>query len=231
MQIIPNYTNKNSKIELCVNVDGVPIFKSSKVQIWPILGLFDASNIFMIALFCGLMSKSSSPSEYLKDLIAEISLLKAKGITYESCTYEFSTKSFICDAPARAFLKETISHRGFYSCEQCEIKGSYIDNRVIFNDNKDFSLRNTTDFNNFKYKNTHQNFLSSLVNSQVSLNDFVLDYMHLVCLGVVKRLLKFLKSGPKSCKLSTTQVKAISDCLLALNGKLPSEFARQSRSP
>ena len=89
MQIIPNCTNKNSKIELCVNVDGAPIFISSKVHIWHILGLFDASNVFMIALFCG-KSKPSSASEYLKDFIAEISLLEAEGVTYESCTYEFS---------------------------------------------------------------------------------------------------------------------------------------------
>ena len=49
----------------------------------------------MVTLFCG-KSKPSSASEYLKDFIAEISLLEAEGITYESCTYEFFIKSFIC---------------------------------------------------------------------------------------------------------------------------------------
>ena len=160
MQIIPTCTNKHSKIELGVNVDGVPMFISSKVHIWHILGSFDASNVFMIALFSG-KSKHSSASEYLKEFIAEISFLEAKGITYESCTYEFPIKSFICDAPARVFLNETIGHTGFYYCERCEIKGSYIDNKVVFNDVKDFALGNTTDFNNFKYKNTHEHFLSS----------------------------------------------------------------------
>ena len=63
-------------------------------------------------------------------------------------------------------IKATIGHTGFYSCARCEIKGSYIDNRVVFNDVEDFALGNTTDFNNFKYKNTHQHFLSSLAHTQ-----------------------------------------------------------------
>ena len=180
MQIIPNCTNKHSKIELGVNDDGVLMFISSKVHIWHILGLFYASNVFMIALFSS-KSKRSSSSEYLKDFIAEISFLEAEGITYESCIYEYSIKSFICDAPARVFLKETIGHTGFYYCERCEVKGSFIDNRVVINGVKDFALGNTTDFKKFKYKNTHEHFLSSLIHTQVSgVNNFILDYMYLV---------------------------------------------------
>ena len=54
--------------------------------------------------------------------------------------------------------------------------------------------------------------------------------MHLVCLGVVKRMLFYLKSGPKECRLSAGQISEISDSLVYLNGKFPSEFARQPRS-
>ena len=53
--------------------------------------------------------------------------------------------------------------------------------------------------------------------------------MHLVCLGVTKRMLTYLKQGPRVCKLSNPQVNEISDNLQSLNGKLPSEFARQPR--
>lgn len=54
--------------------------------------------------------------------------------------------------------------------------------------------------------------------------------MHLVCLGVVKRILLLLKNGPAQCKLSMRQIKDISDQLLSYCGKLPSDFARQPRS-
>ena len=54
--------------------------------------------------------------------------------------------------------------------------------------------------------------------------------MHLVCLGVVKRMLTFLKQGPRECRLSYQQLTIISENLLNLNGKMPREFARQPRS-
>lgn len=54
--------------------------------------------------------------------------------------------------------------------------------------------------------------------------------MHLVCLGVVRRILIYLKKGPRICKLSAHLVNRISGNLISLNGQLPSEFARQPRS-
>ena len=43
------------------------------------------------------------------------------------------------------------------------------------------------------------------------------------------RILHFLKSGPKCCRLSSTQCSIISEQLQAYRGKIPSEFARQPR--
>ncbi|KAL2095482.1 hypothetical protein ACEWY4_010201 [Coilia grayii] len=54
--------------------------------------------------------------------------------------------------------------------------------------------------------------------------------MHMVCLGVVRRLLVYLTRGPKICRLSVRQRDAISQKLVALRGKMPSEFARQPRA-
>jgi len=54
--------------------------------------------------------------------------------------------------------------------------------------------------------------------------------MHPVCLGVVRRLLVFLKQDPKECKISQRQIRETSTKLESLNGKLPREFARQPRS-
>ena len=52
----------------------------------------------------------------------------------------------------------------------------------------------------------------------------------MVCLGVTRRILHFLKNGPRECKLSSVQLAQISANLLSLKGKMPSEFARQPRS-
>ena len=58
---------------------------------------------------------------------------------------------------------------------------------------------------------------------------FVLDYMHLVCLRVVRRLLLFWKEGSNICRLSHVQIKYISERLNDLAGKIPSDFVRQPK--
>ena len=61
------------------------------------------------------------------------------------------------------------------------------------------------------------------------ISTFVIDYMHLVCLRVVRNILNYLKKGPVG-KISALQLREISDRLIMLNGKMPSECARQARS-
>ncbi|KAG1698564.1 hypothetical protein GQR58_005730 [Nymphon striatum] len=117
-----------------------------------------------------------------------------------------------------------------YSCERCVIKGTW-NGRVVFNiDDNIPASRSERSFNNFEYKD-HQHEKSPLIDAELScIKSFPLDYMHLVCLGVVKRILSFLKQGPRECKLSHQQYSILSDKLSLLKGKMPKEFARQPRS-
>jgi len=56
-----------------------------------------------------------------------------------------------------------------------------------------------------------------------------LDYMHLICLGVVKKLLLIWKTGPLKNRLSAFQIQKISDRLINLKGTTPKEFMRKPR--
>ena len=81
------------------------------------------------------------------------------------------------------------------------------------------------------YLGDHQKTRSPLLDAGIlCVKQFPLDYMNLVCLGVVKRILKYFKSGPRCCKLSMQQINQISKRLNSLNGCMPSEFVRQPRS-
>ena len=167
--------------------------------------------------------------EYLKDFLEELDLLQLEGITHDSKTYRVKLMCFSCDAPARSFLKVIVGHTGYFSCERCEIKGTW-EGRVVFNCADVSTLRTEEAFVNCSYKK-HQKGRSPLINHGVPcINGFTLDYMHLVCLGVMRRILHFLKNGPRQCKLSSGQFSRKSENLLALRGKMPSEFARQPRS-
>ena len=102
--------------------------------------------------------------------------------------------------------------------------------RVTFNGNSEQNLRKDEKFNNFVYP-LHQKALTPLVEIVEScINQFSLDYMHLLCSCVVQKTLHYLMKGPRICRLSQQQIQLISDSLVNLNGKLLSEFSRQPRS-
>lgn len=58
----------------------------------------------------------------------------------------------------------------------------------------------------------------------------VLDYMHCVCLGVMKRILVFWCKGPKHVRLSNPDINTILTELLNLHSMFSSEFCRLLRS-
>ena len=61
-------SSTNELLELSVNIYPVPLFHSSSEQLWPILGSFKNSDIFIIALFYG-KHKSDNVKEYLYNFI------------------------------------------------------------------------------------------------------------------------------------------------------------------
>lgn len=54
--------------------------------------------------------------------------------------------------------------------------------------------------------------------------------MHLVCLGVMKRMLLLLIKGPLTCRIGTQMTEQISLHLVNLSNHIPSDFARKPRS-
>lgn len=75
----------------------------------------------------------------------------------------------------------------------------------------------------------HQKEVSPLIDSKVSLvAGFVLDYMHLICQGVVKQLISYWRKGPKG-KQSYAILSRISEKPISFRSML-SEFVRQPRT-
>jgi hypothetical protein len=173
-----------------VNIDGLPLYKSSSVQLWPILGkLLNSTCPFLIGIFCE-SGKPTNIDEFLCSFVNESKLLAEEGLTIENRKFLAKVACFICDAPARAFIKQIKSHTGYYSCERCMQKGDFCNGRLTFLE-LDSEKRLDDDFSAMKYKK-HQTGTSPLLKLNVGLvSGCILDSMHLLHLGVVRRLILY----------------------------------------
>ena len=224
-------------IHIQVNIDGLPIFKSTKAQFWPILGKIVkpvASDPFIIGLFSG-NQKPGSIHEYLDDFITEMQHIEQHGLDIDGFEENPSLylSCFICDAPARAFVKCVKGHNAYYGCDKCTQKGVWQE-KVTFPET-DAPLRTDVAFDEMAYANTHcvgenHSPLSRLSFGMVS--QFPLDPMHLVFLGVVKRLILNWLRGPvvNKCRIGANAISRISELLLSCHQYLPREFPRKCRS-
>ena len=184
-------------IQLQLNVDGLPLFKSSNEQFWPILGRLAQSNKpepFPIGLFSG-KSKPCDPEEFLQDFVEEMADLQTNGLNYNGQIFNISISNFVCDAPARAYIKSVKSHSGYSGCDKCTQAGEYR-GKMTFPET-DAPLRTDIAFDEMVDEEHHVQpcALRRLSPSLGLVSQFTLDYMHLVCLGVVKRLLLLWMKG------------------------------------
>ena len=158
------------------------VYKSSGTQLWPILCMVENSTPFIVSIFCG-GHKPTSVADFLIDFLNEYRQLSENGFLYEGAKYFVKLKAFVCDVPAREFIKSVKNHNGYFSCERCTVKGSW-EGRVVY-DEIDSPLRTDSDFKNMVYDGSHQLKRSPLVDFNINcIQSFSLDYMHLVCLGV-----------------------------------------------
>ena len=242
------------EVKLQFNVDGLPLYRSSPVDFWPILcRAFVGSSItpvFPVGLYCG-KSKPQSVDVFLEDFLRDINATLANGLYINQKHRAVAIHSFICDAPARQYLKKVKSHSGYSSCERCEIRGERCEKETRGNDTgaietgikfikTDSTLRTDEKFR-AGYYSDHQkpNDVSPLLQLPIDLiRDFPVDYMHLVLLGVVKRLVRLWLGTTDfhvtkfSCNfrlLARETSGVIAERVKICSDSVPSEFQRRPR--
>lgn len=220
------------KIELLVSVDGLPISKSSGSQLYPVLCSFYgySGNVAVIGIYHG-NEKPGSANEFLEEFITEAVAFVNNGVEINNIRIPFLLKAFICDAPAKSFVRYTKGHTGFFSCTKCMQKGEYLKGRTCF---AKCNGKKRTDLNFLtKQQPAHHVGTSSLekVPQFGMVSGFPLEYMHLLCLGVTKKLIVNLwLFGKAPNRLAPNIVETMSNFYVTLEKSIPSEFSRKPRS-
>lgn len=225
-----------NSIDISVNIDGLPLSKSSNSTFWPILykiiNVENTSTVLLAALYHG-TDKPKNVNEYLYDFIEECKNLIINGIKIGRSILSFRVKMLVCDVPAKCFVLGVKGHCGYFSCTKCTQEGKLVNGVVCFPE-INAKLRTDEDFRNKTQEEFH---IMETIFVELPYFDLIcnvpLDYMHLICLGVVKRLLIHKKYGwvfgKPPFKMSYQSVKSVTDKLIVLSKHLPVEFSRKTR--
>ena len=221
-------------LQLDFNIDGVKLRKSSSKQLWPILcRVFYEPNCsvykpFSVALYYG-NGKPKSSLEYFHKFISELNKLLQDGIYIQSERFSISIRTFICDTPARAFIKCIKGHTSLNGCERCDTVAERHENTTTY-----LSLgrkRTNEDFKTFS--DTHHHIdVSPLIGIQIEIDfikQFVLDSMHLLYLGITLRLLEQWMTGNLNVRIGASQKSELSRRIKMIQTDIPKEFQRKIR--
>jgi hypothetical protein len=190
---------------------------------------FPDTSPFVIGIYFG-NSKPQSAVNFLMDFVIEAKSLCSTGLLLEQGTVKVKLHSLICDAPARSYILNVKGHTGYFGCGKCTQEGSSHKRRVVFSASRG-NLRTDSGFRELAQEEHH---LGGTIFSELPINlvtQVPFEYMHLVCLGVTRKLINlWLKGEVSRFRLSSKEVFTISAGLIKCKPFFPSEFSRKPRS-
>jgi len=224
-----------SKLCLVVGIDGLAITNNPTTHLWPILGYFSnlslkRKEVFIIGAYIGL-GKPTNSNEFLEEFVNELKCLINMGISFNDMIITIELSALICDAPAKSFVLNVRGHNFLKGCVRCTTTGRRVNNRICFV-NINAPLRSHSNFINHDAKNNFHvgpTLLIDIPNFDIVLST-PFDYMHLVCIGVTKKLISFwVSSGSHKHNLALPYglIEALEIKLNRLTKFIPDNFQRR----
>ena len=219
------------ELNFSMNIDGLPLYRSSKKSLWPVLVLISNIHpkvVFPVVITCG--DKKPQNLEFLDETINEINVVLTEGLSVENRSFNVFLSCIVCDAPARSMVKCSKLYSGYYGCDRCNQRGEYVEGKVTFPISDQLQDRTDTSFR-AQTNAEHHHSVTPLCRLPIDMiKNFPLDYMHQTCLGVMKRMLLHWLRGRRQNRLSAQQKELISARLINMQKHIPSIFARKPRS-
>lgn len=190
-QLVPSH------LSLVVGIDGIALTYNPITHCWPILGYFSNTylpykhrSVFIIGACLGL-TQPKNCNDFLKKFVTELKELINAGIIVNNKYITINLYALICDAPAKSFILKFKGHNGKHSCLRCTCIGERRYSRTYFS-NKDAPLRSHASFITYRDNQFH---IDKTIIDEIPHFDIILstpyDYMHLRCIGVVKKLMMY----------------------------------------
>ncbi|KAL1251753.1 hypothetical protein QQF64_019549 [Cirrhinus molitorella] len=200
---------------------------------WPVLCSIHLEPVIVFPVTLTLGSQRPLDLTFLEDAVTEIKQLLESGLKFDGRITGVKLRCIVCDAPAKAMVKNTKLFSAYYGCDRCEQKGIW-DGRMTYQEVDGFKVRTDHSFR-AQTQQEHHNGRTPLTELPVDMTgQFPIDYMHQACLGVMKKLLTIWTRGERGrsrqTMISIGQVDVVSARLIDLQKCIPSCFARKPRS-
>lgn len=134
-------------VDISLNIDGLPLFKSSSQSMWPVLCKINLapSIVFPLAL-CFDVSKPKN-LDFLTDVVHDLRDLLMNGLETDRGRLRVHLRCISCDAPAKAFVRCTKQYTSKnFGCDKCTQKGFWDGSRVIYPETTNVTLRTDVSF-------------------------------------------------------------------------------------
>ena len=240
----PDCVTDGCVLQLQLNMDGLPIAESDVASVHPILGRIHLeayqSNVFCIGIYFGKEEKPDDSHMLLRRFREDYMSHKQIGYVVGDRRLFVDISAVICDKVERDLVKETKGHSGYSTCDKCETHGVW-DKHVVYPDltarlrtDESFRLRRHPDHHRKEIKDGIEVLKppSALELCNVGMvTQFPLDIMHMVFMGVTKKMLTSWMPGPKCnyVKFGKDELVFVSDSIVLNVASCPSNFQRRPR--
>lgn len=191
---------RNGDLLLAINIDGLPLSKSTNSSFWPILCSIKSikilmNQVFVVTLYHG-SNKQKPVDDFLRDFVNECVHLSNNGIFINSFRHNFRVLMLVCDSPAKSFILSIKNHTGHFSCTKCDQEGDMSNNLLCFIETERLCKRTDISFRTFAQAKHHtgKNLLLDIPNFNM-IDSVPIDYMHNLLLGSMRRLLCHKRYG------------------------------------
>lgn len=93
---------------------------------------------------------------------------------------------------AKSYILNIKNHTGYYSCTKCKVEGCVINNVLCFPQTN--IIKGTDVEFRQQHDEDYHKRITILTNFHM-IKDVILDYVHLICLGVMKILITYERYG------------------------------------
>lgn len=187
---------------------------------------------FVIGVYEGAFPEANVCNEILRPFVDEVRILE-NGYELDGRQFRLQLGTFICDPVANSLVTCSTLPNSIYGCNKCNQKTTLHEGTERISYSGQLSASDQRSDDDYRYYLPVDHFTGASLLSQLNIgmvSQFVTDYKHVVCLGVMKHLMKCWTQGKLDYRLNKNTMKTITEKLRIVASNPPMEFQRQIRA-